>query len=400
MSKTYLKSDHFNGGGSRDYTYTTIDDPLATNNNVAEAINSANKIVGYYSDGSLFHGFLYSGGTHTTLDFSSNVQTFAEGINAQGQIVGWYNDFSHNHGFLYSDGVYTTIDDPLGTDTYALGINASGDIVGYYQTYTFSGGSVDHGFIYSDGVYTTLEHPLQGTDPSVQSPIGTTAFGINASGQIVGYFYDATGLAHGYLYDNGTYTTLDDPLGTDGTFALDINDAGQIVGQYFDNMHGQHGFLYSGGNYTTIDAFGITNNNSTATGINNAGNIVGGYSQLTSPYYEHSFVATATPGAARKFVPTETSVMSPVTNSSINSNDPQQDTFVFAPNFGQNTITNFNVHNDTLELPKSEFTDLAAVLADAHQNGTDTIIAHDAHDIITLHNVSLSQLHDSHILLA
>jgi hypothetical protein len=73
------------------------------------------------------------------------------------------------------------------------------------------------------------------------------------------------------------------------------------------------------------------------------------------------------------------------------------DAFVFAPDFGQNTITNFNVHNDTLELPKSEFADLAAVLADAHQNGTDTVIAHDAHDMITLHNVNPSQLHDSHI---
>jgi hypothetical protein len=73
------------------------------------------------------------------------------------------------------------------------------------------------------------------------------------------------------------------------------------------------------------------------------------------------------------------------------------DTFVFAPNFGQNTITNFNVHNDTLELPKSEFADLATVLGDAHQNGIDTVIAHDAHDMITLHNVNPSQLHDSHI---
>jgi Ca2+-binding RTX toxin-like protein len=73
-------------------------------------------------------------------------------------------------------------------------------------------------------------------------------------------------------------------------------------------------------------------------------------------------------------------------------------TFVFAPEFGQNTITNFNLHNDTLELPKSEFADFAAVLADAHQNGTDTVIAHDAHDVITLHNVSLSELHDSHVV--
>jgi hypothetical protein len=55
------------------------------------------------------------------------------------------------------------------------------------------------------------------------------------------------------------------------------------------------------------------------------------------------------------------------------------------------------VHNDTLELPKSEFADLATVLGDAHQNGIDTVIAHDAHDMITLHNVNPSQLHDSHI---
>ena len=272
----------------------------------------------------------------------------------------------------------------------------------------------------------------------MQSPIGTTALGINASGQIVGYFYDGTGLAHGYLYDHGTYTTLDDPLGTLGTFPLDINNAGQIVGSYFDNLHQQHAFLYSGGNYTTLDAFGITINNSTATAINNAGNIVGNYSDLTSPFYTHGFVATATPGAAGKFTDAQVSQnvppggMSPVTNSSINSNGPQQetlapefgqnttghglaadvghavtgaasghaaDTFVFAPNFGENTITDFNFHNDTLELPKSEFADLAAVMADAHQNGADTIIAHDAHDIITLHNVSLSQLHDSHIWL-
>jgi hypothetical protein len=59
----------------------------------------------------------------------------------------------------------------------------------------------------------------------------------------------------------------------------------------------------------------------------------------------------------------------------------------------------FNFHKDTLELPKSEFADIATVLGDAHQNGADTIIAHDEHDIITLHNVSLSQLYDSHILL-
>jgi VCBS repeat-containing protein len=40
------------------------------------------------------------------------------------------------------------------------------------------------------------------------------------------------------------------------------------------------------------------------------------------------------------------------------------DTFVFPPNFGNETITNFDVHHDTIQLPHSEFANVAAVLAD------------------------------------
>jgi probable HAF family extracellular repeat protein len=44
-----------------------------------------------------------------------------------------------------------------------------------------------------------------------------------------------------------TYTTLDDPLATNGTFAWGINASGQIVGSYGDASIFYHGFLYSGG---------------------------------------------------------------------------------------------------------------------------------------------------------
>ena len=70
------------------------------------------------------------------------------------------------------------------------------------------------------------------------------------------------------------------------------------------------------------------------------------------------------------------------------------DTFVFAANFGQNTITNFNTHNDTIQLAHSGFADFQAVLEGAHQNGADTIIAHGA-DQITLTGVQLASLHAS-----
>jgi probable HAF family extracellular repeat protein len=48
-----------------------------------------------------------------------------------------------------------------------------------------------------------------------------------------------------------TYTTIDDPLGTGGA-AVGINDAGQVVGGYIDATNHEHGFLYSGGNFTTL----------------------------------------------------------------------------------------------------------------------------------------------------
>jgi len=47
----------------------------------------------------------------------------------------------------------------------------------------------------------------------------TVAYGINNSGQIVGSYTNASG-AHGFLLSGGTYTTLDDPLGTNGTGSL------------------------------------------------------------------------------------------------------------------------------------------------------------------------------------
>ncbi len=48
---------------------------------------------------------------------------------------------------------------------------------------------------------------------------------------------------HGFLLSGGSYTTLDDPLGTGDTFAFGINNADQIVG-YYVNATGSHGFLY------------------------------------------------------------------------------------------------------------------------------------------------------------
>src|SRR5205085_3290340 len=147
----------------------------------------------------------------------------------------------------------TTLDDPLAGptgDTEAYGINHSGQIVGF---------SSARGFLYSNNTYTTID------DPSATGPGGTVATGINVAGLIVGYYYtdgsvqDPTQVAHGFLYNpnDHTYTTLDDPFASSanggGTQAFGINNMGQIVGNYRDSALNYHGFLYTVGTFITLD---------------------------------------------------------------------------------------------------------------------------------------------------
>src|SRR5262249_40892515 len=116
---------------------------------------------------------------------------------------------------------FTLLDVPGSSQAsaFALGINASGQIVGSYRDAAY----LHHGFLYDQGGYTTLDVP---------SSNYTHASGINASGQIVGYYFAGTEV-HGFLLDQGSYTTLDVP-GAIWTYAHGINASGQIVGTYYD----------------------------------------------------------------------------------------------------------------------------------------------------------------------
>ncbi len=217
----------------------------------ANAINGSGQIVGFYENdiigvAAVGHGFLYSGGTYVTLDDpSASLQgalegTLATGINDLGQIVGYYYvDEGNNtnvYSFLYNGGSYVTVADPSanlggpGAGTLANGINDAGQIVGYYFDQTQHA----HGFVDNDGTYTTLDDPLGAG--------GTFVEGINNAGQIVGYYMGTDG-ARGFLYSNGIYATIDDPLGVKGTYIQGINDSGQIAGYYLDTEGLPHGFV-------------------------------------------------------------------------------------------------------------------------------------------------------------
>jgi probable HAF family extracellular repeat protein len=184
--------------------------------------------------------------------------------------------------------VFSTIDDPSGVfATVANGINARGQIVG---TYADASGA-QHGFLRSDGHYTTLDDPNAGGANG-----GTVANGINDRGQVVGSYVDGGGAQHGFLLSGGQYTTLDDPNGDGtGTFATGINDSGQVVGLYF-GAGGQHGFVLSGGQYTTLDDPNGEPGTTLLNGINNSGKIVGAFADATGN--PNGFLATPAHGDA------------------------------------------------------------------------------------------------------
>ncbi|MGD0744382.1 MAG: PEP-CTERM sorting domain-containing protein [Verrucomicrobiota bacterium] len=273
------------------YIYTTLSVPEG-GSTYAMGI-SGNNIVGNYSDGNNWHGFLYDGNSYTTLDVPGAAWTFADGIDGN-NIVGSYNGL----GFRYNGNSYIPFNGPGASITEAHGVSGN-NIVGWY----FDGSY--HGFIFSGFLdyygrsYTTLNVPWGSYD--------TYASGISGN-NIVGYYHDPNSpyTDHGFLYNGSTYTALDVPGAVgDGTRALAIS-GNNIVGYYqVGNTH--HGFLYNGSTYTDLDVPGA-DYFTAATGID-GNNIVGYYYDgsnmrgfIATPVPEPSFLALLAVGAAALLV--------------------------------------------------------------------------------------------------
>jgi hypothetical protein len=69
------------------------------------------------------------------------------------------------------------------------------------------------------------------------------------------------------------------------------------------------------------------------------------------------------------------------------------DIFVFAPNFGQVAVADFNPAADTIQFSRAVFANLNAVLASVHDDGHgNAVIADAARDTITIQHVTVAQL--------
>jgi len=154
----------------------------------------------------------------TTLAVPGAEDTVAYGINGSGAVTGDYNGTSGTLGFVYSGGTYTTLEYPgsgESSDTTGVQINSSWVVIGKFNTVAFrySGGS--------GGTYAEIDYPHSTM---------TVASGINASGAVAGYY--TTGLkalASGYVYSDGSYTRIKYPKSGD-TYVNAIDTAGAVAG--------------------------------------------------------------------------------------------------------------------------------------------------------------------------
>jgi len=210
--------------------------------------------------------------TFVQFDVPGSTGTAAFGINDVEQIVGSFA----NSGFVRdASGNFTTIAVPNQSNTAPRGINNAGQIVGFFFTPRVAGG----GFLYTDGSFAIIRPP-----PSdlCLFPEDSSVHGINNAGQILGNCFPS-----GFVDTGGSFTYF--VLPPSGT-ASGINDEGQIVGGFNapPGLPQSRGFLRdTNGSLTPIDVPGATS--TTASGINNAGQIVGSFGPRGA---EHGFLYT------------------------------------------------------------------------------------------------------------
>jgi len=120
--------------------------------------------------------------------------------------------------------------------------------------------------------------PAQTWGPSVSfdppESVATSVMGINASGTVVGYYYDEANHGHGYVRDPaGGIATFDAP-GSIGTFPQSIDKAGSVTGSYEDSNQNYYGFVRDAAG--VITEFNPTGSLfATPTSINSKGTITG-----------------------------------------------------------------------------------------------------------------------------
>jgi len=183
---------------------------------------------------------------------------------------------------------------PLGTMSAASGINDHGQVVGSAGVALIRWEAGPYG----DGIFTQPIHAFLWqsgamTDLVAQLGVSSYASAVSSDGRAAG---EATLLNdHAALWENGGLFDLG-TLGGQNSQAFGVNAAGQVVGQWeIAHQNGPHAFLWENGVMQDLNALLPPRSGwelFQATGINNAGQIVGSGNHYATL---HAFLMTPRP---------------------------------------------------------------------------------------------------------
>jgi probable HAF family extracellular repeat protein len=107
------------------------------------------------------------------------------------------------------------------------------------------------------GMALAAEHPFVFTTIDFPGATYTLPHGINAGGQIVGIYHDASGKSHGFLLSDGAFSTVEQPFAVAYSDAKAIGPGGDIIGEY--RLPGEPAANYQGylltseGQWSSVD---------------------------------------------------------------------------------------------------------------------------------------------------
>jgi hypothetical protein len=285
------------------YSFTTLDATSDPAFNELLGINNNDNMTGYFGSGAAGHpskGYYlrapYNQSGYVDLNYPHSIQTQLTGLNDEGVQVGFWSSGDHGNktdpdfGFCIAGGRFVSVNFPLGKPprtpvNQLLGVNDKNVAVGFFA----GGAGKDHGYRYTIATkkFSTV---------AVPGGVSVVAAAINNAGDVAGFYTSAKGVTAGFLLPpSGPATVLSFP-GASLTKALGVNDSGEVVGAYrlgTGSGASTHGFTWTRQHgFTTVDdpaGVGTT----TVNGVNNAGNLVGFYTDRSG----HTDGLLATPAS-------------------------------------------------------------------------------------------------------
>jgi len=163
-----------------------------------------------------------------------------------GNTYSWNGTYLQAHGFLGQIGNFQTIDPPGSMNTYPTAISPRGRVAGYF----YNAADVMVGFTLINGVYDVF---------SVPGGIQPIPAAINDAGHVAGNFVTANSEAiFGFAYQAGSAPIVLTANGWTQSLVGGMNETGQIAGGYIDatDTYGFHAVMWAPwtGNLVTFDA--------------------------------------------------------------------------------------------------------------------------------------------------